>query len=131
MLSTFGPDTLAAFHPVFREEDLPRRIDMHDIGDLLLQEGYADPVLDVDYYTLTYKNRKKLIAELKESHILMPAAAYQEEEITAQEDGTWHAVYEVIYAHAFAPSPQEDLSPSEKGVVRVPLDHVRKQLKLK
>ena len=38
---------------------------MHDIGDMLLQEGLVGPVMDMENLTLTYKDAKTLIQDLK------------------------------------------------------------------
>jgi len=40
-------------------------IDMHDIGDSLVRNGFAAPVLDVERYTLSYLDVRKLAADLK------------------------------------------------------------------
>jgi len=49
MFSTFGPDTLkelrAAFSGVDQHTHVSRFIDLHDIGDILVQRGFADPVM--------------------------------------------------------------------------------------
>ena len=31
-----------------------RFIDMHDLGDMLVRSGFADPVMEMEYLTLTY-----------------------------------------------------------------------------
>src|ERR1019366_6669914 len=40
-------------------------IDMHDIGDALVRAGFAAPVLDVERYTLTYTDVRRLAADLR------------------------------------------------------------------
>jgi malonyl-CoA O-methyltransferase len=49
MFSTFGPDTLQELRVAFAGVDdynhLNRFADMHDIGDMLLAAGFADPVM--------------------------------------------------------------------------------------
>ena len=39
--------------------------DMHDLGDGLVRAGFAEPVLDVSRYTLTYPDVAALMRDLK------------------------------------------------------------------
>ena len=69
MFTTFGPDTLkelrAAFAGVDAHTHVNRFVDMHDIGDMLVHAGFADPVMDMEYVTLTYADVRALMRELK------------------------------------------------------------------
>lgn len=66
--ATAGPDTLYEMRAAWAEVDsathVNRFLDMHDVGDGLLAAGMAEPVLDVDYFTLTYKTVKGLMRDL-------------------------------------------------------------------
>ena len=42
-----------------------RFIDMHDIGDMLVAAGFADPVMDMEHVTLTYADVRALMRDLK------------------------------------------------------------------
>ncbi len=67
--TTLGPDTLRELRGAWREVDARERVhpffDLHDIGDALVRAGFADPVMDVDRYTLTYADPAALLAELR------------------------------------------------------------------
>jgi len=67
--TTLGPDTLKELRGAFASADarphVSRFIDMHDIGDMLVGAGYADPVMDMEYLTLTYPTPMALMRELK------------------------------------------------------------------
>jgi len=69
MFSTFGPDTLKelrqAFGGVDRHNHLNRFADMHDIGDMLVHAGFAEPVMDMEYLTLTYDDVRGVLYDLK------------------------------------------------------------------
>ena len=69
LFSSFGPDTLkelrAAFQGVDRHTHVHRFIDMHDIGDMLVACGFADPVMDMEVVTLTYADVRGLMRDLK------------------------------------------------------------------
>jgi len=69
MFSTFGPDTLkelrASFRGVDQHNHLNRFADMHDIGDMLSHSGFAEPVMDMEYLTLTYADVRAVLYDLK------------------------------------------------------------------
>ena len=44
----------AAFAGIDRHEHVGRFVDMHDVGDMLVHAGFADPVMDMEHLTLTY-----------------------------------------------------------------------------
>ena len=57
--TTFGPDTLRELRRAFAGIDAAthtnRFVDMHDIGDMLVAAGFADPVMDMEHVTLTFE----------------------------------------------------------------------------
>ena len=67
--TTLGPDTLMELRDAWHEVDDHTHVspfaDMHDIGDGLVRAGFAEPVLDVVRYTLTYRNLYSLMRDLK------------------------------------------------------------------
>lgn len=69
MFSTFGPDTLKELRLAFQSVDdyqhTSRFTDMHDIGDLLVHNGFATPVMDMEYITLTYDDVGQVMRDLK------------------------------------------------------------------
>src|SRR3546814_8410765 len=52
MFSCLGPGSLAELRSAVLDAGLktatPQFVDMHDFGDLLIQRGFADPVMDQD-----------------------------------------------------------------------------------
>ena len=69
IFSTFGPNTLNELREItenlFNEKKTSTFIDMHNIGDLLMHSGFSDPVLDVENFTMTYKEVDKLFMDIK------------------------------------------------------------------
>ncbi len=67
--ATFGPDTLKELRAAWSAADagthVNRFIDMHDVGDALVRAGLAEPVLDVENFTLTYDDTLTLMRDLK------------------------------------------------------------------
>jgi len=121
MFTTFGPDTLCELRAAFRAvDDKPHVntfVDMHDIGDMLLATGFADPVMDQEVITITYSELKTMLRELKGigAHNVLPdrdgglmgkgrwqalLAAYERYRV----NGKLPATYEVVYGHAWKPA---------------------------
>ncbi|MBL8522620.1 MAG: malonyl-ACP O-methyltransferase BioC [Betaproteobacteria bacterium] len=120
MFTTFGPDTLKELRAAFKAIDDAPHVntfpDMHDIGDILVHAGFADPVMDQETITLTYDELKPLLRELKGigAHNVMPGRATGlmgrqrwQRMVDAYErfrkDGRLPATYEVVYGHAWKP----------------------------
>ena len=66
--SALGPGSLAELRQAFRDDDDPYHVhphmDMHDLGDALLASGLADPVLDLDPLTVSYRDPDRLFRDL-------------------------------------------------------------------
>ena len=122
MFSTLGPDTLRELRAVLpdrRGERVHRFIDMHDLGDALVQAGFTDPVMDMEIVTLTYPDLDTLLQDLRRSGGANAAtsrprglsgrqewaearAAYER----LRRDGRLPATFEVIQGHAWKAAPK-------------------------
>ncbi|MDQ3185788.1 MAG: malonyl-ACP O-methyltransferase BioC [Pseudomonadota bacterium] len=124
MFSTFGPDTLKELRQAFRGIDdyshVNRFIDMHDIGDVLVHNGFATPVMDMEYITLTYDNVINVMRDLKaigahnvtqgRRRGLMGKSAWQkaiDQYETLRIEGKLPATFEVVYGHAWKLQPRK------------------------
>ena len=69
VFTTFGPDTLKELRHSWSMVDdrshVNQFIDMHDIGDALLQDGFAEPVMEAEFLTVTYDSVDALMHDLK------------------------------------------------------------------
>jgi len=138
--TTFGPDTLVELRRAWAAADsrthVNRFIDMHDLGDALVRSGLAEPVLDVERYTLTYAEVRELMRDLKDigAHnanagrprgltgkgaLARMTAAYE----TFRRDGRLPATYEVVYGQAWCPVA-EPRAPRAAGEVVVPIGKI-------
>ena len=67
-ISTAGPDTLVELRHAWAEVDNSQHInlflDMHDVGDMMVSSGMADPVMDTERITVTYSSVDALLDEL-------------------------------------------------------------------
>jgi len=123
MFTTFGPDTLlelrTAFSGVDRATHVSRFIDMHDLGDMLVRSGFAEPVMDMEKLTLTNADAMTMMRELKAigAHNAtlgrprgLTGRARWRKMLDALEafrrDGRLPATFEVVYGHAWKPEPR-------------------------
>ena len=121
--TTFGPDTLQELARAFARIDghthVSRFPDMHDLGDMLVQAGFADPVMDREPITVTYPSPAALLAELKAIGATNQTrgrprgltgrgrrAALEDVLRKLAQDGRIPATFEVVYGHAWKGEPK-------------------------
>ncbi|MEZ5659021.1 MAG: methyltransferase domain-containing protein [Burkholderiaceae bacterium] len=63
MFSLFGVDTLKEVRG--HGQSMQPFADMHDIGDALSSIGYADPVMDTQWVTVTFESPRQVLADLR------------------------------------------------------------------
>jgi len=94
-------------------------IDMHDFGDMMVASGLANPVMDAEVLTLTYRSGRDLLAEVRalggnprddRAEGLPPGRRARSllDALNAQagEDGRIRLTFEVAYGHAWKPAPR-------------------------
>lgn len=138
--STFGPDTLKELRTSWAAADdrthVNRFIDMHDIGDALTRAGLAEPVLDVEYFTLTYDDTSSLMHDLKaigahninsgrahgltgRGRLVAMSAAYEQH----RKNDKLPATYEVVFGQAWG-RPAMSAAKSRGGEAVVPIAEI-------
>jgi malonyl-CoA O-methyltransferase len=132
--TTFGPDTLKELRTAFAAADgvphVSRFVDMHDIGDMLVQAGFADPVMDMETITLTYADAGAMMRDLKAlgAHNAttgrlrgLTGRGRWQRMLAALEakrrDGRLPASFEVVYGHAWNPEPR--VTADGRAIVRI------------
>ena len=129
MFSCLGPDTAIELRGLYQQLGWPAAghdlTDMHDWGDMLVQAGFAEPVMDMERITLTYETPARLLQELRElGRNFHPARfaglrgrqwrARLERELVQHlktgSDGRLSLTFEVIYGHALKPQPRIKVS---------------------
>lgn len=144
MFSCLGPDTAIELREVYSQLGWPpaghELTDMHDWGDMLVQTGFAEPVMDMERITLTYETPARLLQELAElGRNYHPArfAALRgrgwrarlegalEKRLAKGPDGRFSLTFEVIYGHALKPQPRLSVS----ALSSVSIDDMRSMLK--
>ena len=118
MFSCLGPGSLAGLRALYREhgwgEPGAPFVDMHDLGDMLVAAGFADPVMDQETLTLTWDSAQALLAELRglggnASPLRLPglrtprwrARLLDALQSLAGADGRPRLDFEIVYGHAF------------------------------
>ena len=103
LFATLGPDSLAEIRRAFAAVDnrihVHAAFDMHDLGDLAMKAGLAEPVLDVDRLTVTYAEPAALWRDLK-AVAAGNVAGGRRRELTGR--GRWSR-----FEHALAPRSGE------------------------
>lgn len=91
--------------------------DMHDIGDLLTDTGFAEPVMDMEHLTLTYRDASALLDDaralggnaLRGRFRGLLGREHRREWMTAIErgrgaDGLLRLTLELVFGHAWCPA---------------------------
>jgi malonyl-CoA O-methyltransferase len=123
MFSTLGPDTLKTMRETYRDAGWGAAhapfVDMHDLGDMLVRSGFADPVMDQEMLRLTWATPEALLAELRAvginadpgrcAGLRTPRWRARLEAALAERagsDGRIALEFEIVYGHAFNPPPR-------------------------
>jgi malonyl-CoA O-methyltransferase len=143
IFTTLGPDTLRELRSAWAKVDsrthVNQFIDMHDLGDALVRAGFASPVMDVERYTLTYLDVRRVAADLKATGAHNSTigrakgltgrrqfAGLQNAYEAFRQDGRLPATYEVVFGHAWMP-----VAAAHRGSqdATVSLDDIKQQLR--
>lgn len=69
LFSTLGPDSLRELRRAWKEVDswphVQTFVDMHNVGDALVQAGFREPVMDMTRLSITYTDVKRLARDLR------------------------------------------------------------------
>ncbi|WP_175923539.1 methyltransferase domain-containing protein [Burkholderia latens] len=141
MFSTLGPDTLRELRAACADAEAALGIapgaarvidfvDMHDLGDMLVESGFEIPVMDQEVLTVTYKTPDSLLADVRRwgaypfDRTVPPHAARRFRaalgdalDARRRADGTIALTFEVIYGHAWKAVPRT--TAEGHGIVRI------------
>jgi malonyl-CoA O-methyltransferase len=89
---------------------------MHDVGDLLVASGFAQPVIDMEKLTLTYSSVEAVLREIRQSGQVNVAASrprglggrhawsrWREAIERSRRDGRIAITVELVFGHAWKP----------------------------
>jgi malonyl-CoA O-methyltransferase len=123
MFSCLGPGTLRELRSLYARlgwpAPTPGFVDMHDLGDMLVHAGFADPVMDQETLTLKWPDSRAFLSELRALGGNAAPDRFQglrtprwrtrlDRELDAMKaaDGTISMSFEVAYGHAFKAAPR-------------------------
>ena len=145
MFSCLGPDALQELRQVYQAMGWPpcgpTWTDMHDWGDMLVQGGFAEPVMDMERITLSYARAGDLIDELRTlgrnlhpqrwAHLrgkdwqAQLTSAIEKHWPRRDERGQFLLTFEIVYGHALR-APTRHAVESD---TRISLDEMKKMLR--
>lgn len=128
MFSTLGPDTLAELRHAAGAMRVHAFADMHDLGDMLVASGFAEPVMDMERLTLVYPDGAALLADLRAGG-QTSARADRPRGLTGRgflaalhaglaeqlRDGKLPVSFEVVYGHAWRAPARRKPNQTEDG----------------
>lgn len=123
MFSCLGPDSFIELRSLYARNGWGRPApdwwDMHDVGDLVLKAGFADPVMDQERLRLTWASPESLLADLRAlgGNLAPPRFAglrgrgWHRRLLTAldtlrDEEGRLALTVELVFGHAFKAAPR-------------------------
>lgn len=141
MFSTLGPGSLTALRTLYLArgwgEPFAPFVDMHDLGDMLVRAGFADPVMDQEVLTLSWPDGDALLRELRglggnvapSRHAGLRTPRWRQQLVQAlvagAPDGRPALQFELVYGHAFKVAPRHRVS----AQTAVPLDDMRSMVR--
>lgn len=142
MFSCLGPDTVRGLTALYRRLGYPPPtlpfVDMHDLGDMLMHAGFADPVMDQETLTVQWDSAPALckdvrllggnVAPDRFQGLRTPrwrAGLYREMEALRDAGGRFSLSFEIVYGHAF----KADAPAAVSTETQVPLDEMRRLLR--
>jgi malonyl-CoA O-methyltransferase len=122
MFSYLGPDTGKDLAKLFRNDCLLRNagsLDMHDVGDGLMRAGFSEPVMDMEYLTLSYDEAHLLCKEAFNLGLLTSPDSVQS---LIEAPSHLTITLEVVYGHAWAPDAL--LAQKKAGITTISPDQI-------
>jgi malonyl-CoA O-methyltransferase len=129
MFSTLGPGSLPQLRALYAAEGwgppMAPLVDMHDLGDMLVEAGFADPVVDQEQVNLSWRNAEAALDELRSlggnadpqrwpglrtpswRSRLLQGLARQAQSGAGRVDLS----FELVYGHAFKAAPRARVTP--------------------
>lgn len=142
VFSTCGPDTLQELRSAWSAVDNNPRVaqfeDMHNLGDLMIQAGLVNPVLEAEFITARYRQLQDFLRELKGLGVknadndrvrrLTGKTAYQKmlnsyEQM--RQDGTLPVTWELVFGTAWGPEEGQPMRVGDGEVASFSIESMR------
>jgi malonyl-CoA O-methyltransferase len=142
LFTTLGPDTLLELRHAFAAIDSSLHIhdfvDMHDIGDALVQAGFENPVMDLEHVQMHYQSLAQLTLDLKKTGCTNAAQERRQALMTPRqwlllennyqklESGELCATFEFVYGHAWVGEQKRQQVNQQTNEISIPLSNIKK-----
>lgn len=144
LFATLGPDSLrevrAAWGAVDSALHVHAAFDLHDVGDLALAAGLAEPVLDVDRLEVTYSSVARLVDDLRSCAAVNVAAgrrrgltgarrwqAFERALVGGGEAARFAITLELVLGQAWGRGARPAHRDLGSGEIAVPLETLRRR----
>jgi malonyl-CoA O-methyltransferase len=118
LFSSLGPGCISEKH-----EQL---IDMHHLGDQMMQANLSDPVMESEEVTLVYEGVDQLKQEFVSNRLSLFSDELIEKNTADCEDGV-SFTFEVLYGHAWGTTIPSGVAAANQGVVEISLESLKRQ----
>ena len=115
--SLLGPDTLKELRAAGATA-LRRFPDMHDIGDMLVAAGFAEPVMDMEMIAFKYRRPRQLLADQRHLGVRDGLLGHMGWRDWRRVFAGWNrsATFEIVYGHAWKAEAKK--APDGRDIVR-------------
>lgn len=114
-----GPDTGKELRNANLEggylQALPGALDMHDIGDALVQNRYSDPVMDMEYLYLQYETEQALYEDGLALGLISAGTQFHQFKVPA----ALKLTLEIVYGHAWVLAKNLSTGDGKSAYIRV------------
>lgn len=137
LFTSLGPDTLkelrVAAQAIGAASCVHEFIDMHNIGDALVELGFDNPVMDLEYLEMQYPSFSALVTDLKQSGVSSLVSQRRQGLMTSRyiealknhypcfADQRVAATFEFVYGHAWVGQHKRQHVDKATGDVSVPV----------
>ena len=143
LFATLGPDSLREVRAAWGAADSALHVhaafDLHDIGDLALAAGLAEPVIDVDRLEVTYSSVATLVGDLRSCAAVNVAAGRRrgltgrrrwqafERALGGGDGGRFAITLELVLGQAWGRGPRVARRAEGSGEISVPIASLRRR----
>ncbi len=143
MFATVGPDTLQELRLACHQAGLVGRVsafmDMHDVGDLLVHNGFSDPVMDREELQLQYRSISTLCRDIHRLGVSQAAESVTTGLVTPRQwqrlldayptdhPEIFPCTIELLQGHAWKPEQASGYRMDQQGEVAIPISKIVKK----
>lgn len=142
VFSSLGPDSLQEIRRSWANIDddphVKTFLDIHDVGDSLLAEGFVEPILEIENFQFNFSDTQKMFAELRglgfrnedsqRFSFLTSKRRWQrflEQLLLLKQNQKIPLTFEIILAHAWKPEQEKVKHKKVRGEISIPISQLK------